>query len=274
MFGDIYRKFSKRLYGTGISKLSIVRCIHSIVLKNIEKPEFVTIFDYKLFLDRHDQDAYSVILDSETKELQLLRNIIKEGDTVIDIGANIGFYTLLFRNIVGKKGRVIAFEPEPKNFSLLRKTIDTNNFENVIAYQMAVGSKNSKVKLLLSEDAGEHQISDNGHIDVDCIRLDDYIKSADFIKLDVEGYEIEILKGMQNLLQKNIILMSEFYVKLLVNNSNPKEFFTILTENGFSFVDMRNRMKPIDESNFMKKYNEKSGATDILCTKILPHRVN
>jgi len=83
----------------------------------------------------------------------------------------------------------------------------------------------------------------------------------------VEGYEIEILKGMQNLLQKNIILMSEFYVKLLVNNSNPKEFFTILTENGFSFVDMRNRMKPIDESNFMKKYNEESGATDILCRK-------
>jgi len=171
MFGSIYRKFSKRLYGTGISKLSGVRDIHRTILKHTEKPEFIKIFDYKLFLDRHDQDAYSVILDSETKELQLLRSIIKEGDTVIDVGANIGFYTLLFRSIVGKKGRVIAFEPEPKNFSLLKKTIDTNKFENVITYQIAVGSKNSIVKLLLSEDSGQHQISNVGHIDVDCVRL-------------------------------------------------------------------------------------------------------
>lgn len=266
MFGLIYRKITKLFYGSGASKIPLVKKIHSIIVGHTA-PEFITVFGYKMFLDKSDMTGHSITLDSENEERKILKKLIREGDTVIDVGANIGFYTLFFCSLVGKTGKVISFEPEPKNFALLKKTITANKFENVSIYQKAVGSKNSKIKMMLSDDIGQHQISNSEGLEVDCIRLDDYVNSANFVKLDAEGYEIEILKGMPNLLHQKNLLMSEFYVKLLKNHSNPVEFFNILKNNGFSFSDMRNNMCPINESNFMLNYNENSGATDILCTK-------
>ena len=180
MFGSIYRKISKSFYGTGASKIPLVKNVHSSIVGHTA-PEFVTVFGYKMFLDQHDEAGHSVILDSENEEMKILKKLIHVGDTVIDIGANIGFYTLLFRSIVGKTGNVISFEPEPKNFALLKKTISVNKFENVNIYQKAVGNKNSKTKIKLSDKIGSHQISNTGDIEIDCIRLADYINSADFV---------------------------------------------------------------------------------------------
>lgn len=285
MLGKTYRKISKLFYGTGVSKIPLVKKVQDNILKHTA-PESITIFGYKMFLDESDISKLSFMLDHETERIKILKKLVKEGDTVVIVGANIGFFPLFFRSIVGKNGRIIAFEPEPKNFALLEKNIITNKFENVEIYQKAVGSKNSKTKLLLSDSMGQHCMSNTGEgieapladaadhkltnslaVDIECIRLDDYVSHADFIKLDAEGYEIEILKGMPNLLQQKITLMSEFYVKLLKNYSRPVEFFSILKKANFSFRDMRNNMHAIDESNFMLRHNENSGATDILCTK-------
>jgi FkbM family methyltransferase len=267
LFAEKYRKFTRYFYGTGASKIPLVKKVHSSILQSTV-PEFITIYGYKMFLDQSDDTtSYSLMLDFETNEKKILSKYISEGDVVVDVGACLGYYTLFFRSLVGKTGKVIAFEPDPRYFTLLQKTINANKFENVEIYQKAVGNKNSKIKLLSSDQIGQSQISDHGDIDIDCIRLDDYINSANFVKLDVEGYEIEIFKGMSNLLHQKIILMSEFYVKLLANHSNPAEFFITLAKNGFSFNDMRNNMQSIDESNFMLKYNKESGATNILCIK-------
>ena len=266
IFGSQYRKLAASLYGTGISKIPLVKNIHGAISKHTT-PEFITIFGYKMFLDKTNMEEYCVVFDSETEMTRILQKWIKKGDTVIDVGANIGFYTLLFRNLVGDTGKVIAFEPEPKNFALLKKTISVNKFENIDIYQKGVGRKNMKLKMLLSDKIGEHNISDDGDIEIDCVRLDDHFNFADFIKLDVEGYEIEVIKGMPNLLNQQLTLMSEFYLKLLIKYSDPVEFFKILKNNSFSFHDMRNNMQSIDESNYMLNYDEKSSATDILCVK-------
>jgi len=266
MFHFIYKQISRLFYGTGVSKVPGVRKIHLKITENT-KPETIDVFGYKMFLDEKDDACHSITTDDETEEMKILKKIIKKGDCVIDIGANIGFYTLFFTNLVGKTGKVIAFEPEPENFSILKKNIETNSLENVTLFQKAVGSRNELIKMKLTSSGGFHHINDTGDLEVDCIRLDDYVKNANFVKMDAEGYEIEILKGMPNLLQQDITIMSEYYFKLIRKYNKPIEFFNILSDVGFKFIDMRRKFCETNITDITKNYDKTSGATDILCVK-------
>jgi FkbM family methyltransferase len=282
MIGSIYRKIAKQLYGTGLSKISLIRNANYKILENLDVSQ-IDIFGYKMLLDKYDTNAYSLVKTSRNNELKIIKEIIKEGDTVIDVGANIGYYTLFFRSLVGDSGKIVAFEPEKNNFAILKKNVEINNFKNIELYNYALGSENKKVQMILSDKIGEHRIyneksshtSVNSNsinenpklIEVNVVKLDDYVKTADFVKFDAEGYEIEILKGMPNLLKQNITLFSDFYVKLLKKNNEPGDFFDILSENKFEFFDVRENMKKTDKIKILDKYNDKSGATDILCTK-------
>lgn len=129
---------------------------------------------------------------------------IKKGDVVLDIGANIGYYSVLASKLVGKKGKVYAFEPDPRNLKLLYKNLEVNGCQNVVVVEAALGSK--KGKLFLTQDIsnpGESSLAKGKKgkkILVDVIRLDDFvrqkrIKNVDLIKIDVEGAELEVLRG-------------------------------------------------------------------------------
>jgi len=90
---------------------------------------------------------------------KLMLSKIKAGDVVIDIGANIGYDTVLFADKVGKKGKVIAIEPDPTNFEILQKNIKENKLFNVVAVQAAVGNENKKMKIFESEENfGDHRM--------------------------------------------------------------------------------------------------------------------
>ncbi|CEG11098.1 Methyltransferase FkbM (fragment) [groundwater metagenome] len=99
----------------------------------------------------------------ENAETQLFESRIKEGDVVLDIGANIGYYTLIAAKLVGVNGKVYAFEPDPTNFSFLKKSVEINNYKNVICEQKAVSNENGKVKLFLHKFiTGAHTIVEGG----------------------------------------------------------------------------------------------------------------
>jgi FkbM family methyltransferase len=132
----------------------------------------------------------------------------RPGETVIDVGAHIGFYTVQCARLVGKTGTVIAIEPDPRNFTLLMRNIRLNRLSNVIALNLALGAINGFVSFSLCQDPGSSQVSDSGRIQVKVRRLDDVlmelkIKKIDWIKIDVEGYEMEVLKGAINTLKHN-----------------------------------------------------------------------
>jgi len=268
IFFVLYQKFSKSLYGSGLSKISIVRDSHRKLIKDL-KPDFIHVFDYKMYLDSGDQGGYSIQQDSETEELNFLKEKFgsNSGKTIVDIGANIGFYTLFFAKLVGPKGMVFAFEPEPKNFEILKKNILVNNLKNVKCFNFAVGSSNETINMSLSNEMGHHQIDLNGDLEVKCVKLDDYVKSADFIKIDAEGFEEQILKGMPNLLKQNISLMIEYYYKLLKKQTDPISVIRILLKNNFSILDMRNNLKLTTLDEIQDTYDESSGATDLFCYK-------
>lgn len=246
---SFYKKCMKKMsFGYGLSKLYPIK----IVMKKFEsnfKSDFAIVQGNKMFLDPGDSLDLSIRGVYGELDTEIVKNEIKPGDIVIDVGANIGYYTLIFAKLVGKTGKVIAFEPEPKNFEILKKNIEINNYDNVIAEQKIVSDKCGKMKLYLS-DSGivGHRIKQIENlekcIEVESIILDDYMKKLNldgkinFIKIDVEGAEHVVLKGSKKILEKNnhLKIFTEFNREEIKKyDSDPDEMLSLLINNDFHF---------------------------------------
>lgn len=164
-------------------------------------------------------DKYKYI--SDYSDIKKIKEIIGEGSIVIDAGANVGFYTRLFSKIVGNTGLVIAFEPNLKNFEILKER--TGNLKNVRIENAALSDKSGKLDLYISEDLNvDHQTYDSGEsrnkIQINAFSLDDFcemngIKKVSFIKMDLQGYDAIAFRGMEKTIKKNpkIRLCCEFW---------------------------------------------------------------
>ena len=160
----------------------------------------------------------------EPYETQLILRQAKSGDVVVDVGANIGYYTVLLANKVGVAGKVFAFEPDKTNFEILIKNIKTNNLKNVVAVNTAVGSKNgTKVLYKSEENLGDHKLyetlcpSDTSldppkanafrrageKEEVKIIKLDDFLANTkvDLMKIDTQGWEPEVIEGAKSIIK-------------------------------------------------------------------------
>lgn len=141
----------------------------------------------------------------EPEVLGAVTATVKPGMTVIDIGAHIGYYTLLFAKFVGPNGRVVAFEPLPVNFELLNRNIQLNELTHVQAFSQAVFSGNEEIILTVpddlrhSGDASVYHGRGTKQFRVPAITLDSFCNSAglrpDILKMDVEGAEYDVLIG-------------------------------------------------------------------------------
>lgn len=148
----------------------------------------------------------------EPYERRLLQSLIAPGTTVIDVGANIGLYTLLFARAAGDEGRVYAFEPEPENLRLLAHNIRTNGCTNVVIVPAAVAGRTGVATLFLSaQNRGDHRLFDPGDgrrsIPVPTVTLDEEFAGHDgpiaLVKIDIQGAEVEALSGMRVLLDRH-----------------------------------------------------------------------
>jgi FkbM family methyltransferase len=137
---------------------------------------------------------------------------LREGDTFVDVGASVGYYTLVAADAVGERGRVVAFEPAPSSCSILRRNVRLNGFENVTVEEMAVSNEPGSVKLFLAPDnKGDHRIFDGPErrpwVEVDAVTLDGHFDGArrrvDVLKVDVQGAELAVLEGASRLLDEN-----------------------------------------------------------------------
>lgn len=176
-------------------------------------------------------------------ELELLNKWIKNlehAKVIYDIGANIGNHTIYFA--LNTNAQIFAFEPMPMNFSLLEKNINDNNMESrIISYNFALGDyegiaqmefeqeKNNGTATILPSEKTEI----NGGVEVKVNILDQMdIPLPDFIKIDVEGFELNVLKGM-----KNILKMAEASLWIEVDEKNAKLIYEFLTQIGYFVSD-------------------------------------
>lgn len=148
-------------------------------------------------------------------ENDFMMNFVKEGDLFIDIGAHVGCWALKLSQFYRK---AICFEPNPMAFHALKKNVEINSLNNVVCENLAVGSENKKAQLTLYTHPShstifEHHPMENhtgpvqGVIDINVIRLDDYILESNdrisLIKIDVEGFEVEVVKGAIETIRKH-----------------------------------------------------------------------
>lgn len=147
--------------------------------------------------------------DYETPLKKLFKSLIKKGDHVLDIGANIGFHTLFFADLVGNEGLVYAFEPVEYNYESLKYNVGLNQFQNIRLKNIALGNKNENLKIVAdkySSNPGSFNLfNTNGNVAVMCHIGDEIIgeQRINLIKIDVEGYEAFVIEGLTKSIKQN-----------------------------------------------------------------------
>jgi FkbM family methyltransferase len=196
-------------------------------------------FDRALYLALHRAGLMGV------GERAVLRRLARPGMTVVDVGANLGLYSMLFARSVGPAGRVIAFEPDPDLFSLLRASCEANSIANVEAHNIALGA--SPGRMLLSRptlNSGDNHLGGaNGSalgrpLEVEVAALDALMGGLrpDLVKVDVQGWELKVLRGMESLLRETegVGIYLEVCPHLLRRaGDGPEELFDYLRSLGF-----------------------------------------
>jgi FkbM family methyltransferase len=178
--------------------------------------------------------------------------LLKLGATFIDIGGNKGDFALLAASKVGNSGKVLCFEPEPRNCQWVRKSVELNHYRNIGVFELALSDSRREAKLYLRRKSGFHTLvgpsrnseekpryaENGGVITVRTRTLDDFLSElhngkVDMIKIDVEGAEFSLLKWARRTLAQNpdVILLVELHPALGVNLA---EIYGFLSDMGFS----------------------------------------
>ena len=222
-----------------------------------------------LFIDSNDKVAVETYLNTEYEPgtTNFLKTILKKGMNVINIGANIGYFTLLAAREVGPDGKVFAFEPFPQTVELLKKNILISGFENVIIESKAVSNKTDFATLLTGGSSLHNFISKKKfpqltEIKVPTITVDEFLKhkniNIDLILIDAEGQESLIFEGMKNTLQsQNLEVIFEFNpFTLEFSDTNPNDLLDQIQKMGFLqyLIDENTSLlKPITKFELIKQ---------------------
>lgn len=136
----------------------------------------------------------------EPQATRYLNSILHKDWTVVDIGANIGYYAL---QEARKVKQVIAIEPTPQSYKTILANIVLNGYRNMETYQLAIGDREGMAGLKVSAACNWNRISDKGDMQVPMTTLDKFLngRKVDYVRMDVEGYEMSILKGMEHTLK-------------------------------------------------------------------------
>jgi hypothetical protein len=257
----VYKGIHKLLSGRGLKKYSIVKSINSSFRKNMRVTHIENVEGNQMYLSKIGGDSLqlSTLGTFEPFETQILKKEIKKGNFVVDVGASIGYYTLLFAKWTGSKGKVFSFEPSYEKFSILKKNVRMNNYKNVFLVQKYVSNKSTN------------------NFEINSISLDDFFGKYDntinLIKMDIEGAEGLAMKGMKMLLEKNkdIKILTEFHtIELRRCGIDPNDFLNNLKQLGFSLYNINEKRKILEKTSneeLLKNYPAKDFFTNIFCKR-------
>lgn len=230
----------------------------------------------KMYLIPNDAGISSELMMFKSHEpitTKLFSKELYEGMTCLDVGSNIGYYVLLESRLVGDTGRIISIEPSPTNFKYLEKNLALQNNHNVECYNFAAGDKEGKVRFFVNNKSNGCKVLREGQvhphedlgtiIEVPVRTLDNLVDELelsrlDLIRMDVEGYELHILKGMKQILKKFQPQIQLELHKRQLGIDGTKEFFEIIQELGYDvqyYIPRDLDIPIIGSINDVKKYN-------------------
>ncbi len=192
----------------------------------------------------------------ELEKRRFLRSILRPGAVFVDAGANKGDFSLLAAAAVEDKGRVIAVEPEPRNVSDLRRNLALNRYSNVEIVEAALSDRDSSATLYLGDKSGFHTLKPGqperraGELRVRTRRLDSIavelgVRRIDAVKIDVEGGEVELIRGAQSAISSNpaIVMLIDLHPHL---GADIDALEAILTSFGFRFFAMHSPQRQLE----------------------------
>ena len=261
----LFKTIKKLMAGRGLRKCRLVDRVYRSSLRILRpKGELeIKCYGHNLTVNADDRGvALPLILGSgyEDYEAEVVEAFVRPSMLVVDIGANVGVYTLLLGKLVGQDGQVFAFEPEPKNFALLRRNIEQNGYTNITPVPKAISNRRGRLRLHRDKvNLGAHSIAKANLLDatdsveVDTLTLDEFVasvpgdKSVDFIKMDVQGAEGLVVEGAEKTLKApNVAQMIEFWPYGPRNlGTDPLQFLETLCGYGFrpSLIDGQRRCR-------------------------------
>ena len=247
------KKWGLKLRNTPLGRNELLGNLLGFITVLLHNSDYVKYGPFKIKFDRRDRSITKKLIlygEYEKREIELLCSHVKHGDTVLDIGANIGLYSLFLSRAVGLNGKVIAIEPDPENVEILKINLKNNKCKNVKVLQMALGSKTEEGDLFqIDTNRGNLSLADlnktGRSIKVPINRGDEILRKLNIVpdvaKIDVEGAEPDIIKGLGFL--KPPIIQFEFVPEFFLGlNRNPKRFLNSLVSEGYvlNLIDSNN----------------------------------
>lgn len=247
--------------------------IKDIVLSDKKKIKQGSINGYQILVAVDEGVGWLIyyLKDFNKKETNYIRSIAKKDWVCFDIGANVGYFTLLFGSLC-KEGQVHAFEPQSLCYHLLLSSIELNNFKNIKVNKYALSNCNGVSEFSVSKKCESssfihtHMNPLETTIQVEVRKLDDYIREngierIDFMKIDVEGAEKLVLEGMKETLSKKglqpKILLVELYDPNFIHyNTSVSEILTFFNSYGYKpYVIPKKQLVPFAKEHFNIYYN-------------------
>lgn len=246
----VFRKIFNFLIGSGIGKIPGVFRVFIRLNSFFGQDELSVKIDGQKFYLRSDISPSVEESDIEPHVSSLFRSMLKEGMVVVDVGAAMGFYTLLAAKRIGNSGLCYSFEPDPYCFKTLVKNINVNSWNNVKPFQLALSDRNGKRRMRLfmgftsSKNIGGTYIAN-------VVTLDSFLKTTDIdiVKIDVEGAEYEVLRGMKKILELGKVK--------IICEVHPSHLLSL----GYSTTDILDILKQYNYSIYL--INEDSGLTPV-----------
>jgi len=262
---------TKVFAGRGLDKFWLIRKATDIIFSHSGKGTesiLCNVQGSKMILDTSDRVVSKTLYFTkvwEEGETTLLKSKLKEGMVFVDVGANIGYYALLGAMLVGRSGKVFAFEPDTNNYDLLSRNVDVNKYENVILIEKAVTNKVGTMELFLdTENSGNHKLwassKEQRQVSVDTISLDSFFESykckPSVIKMDIQGAEMAALQGMDKLIRTNpeLKLIIEIWGDGIRGyGDSPKELIDKLINYGFNIYLITKRGLRVVDASYLAK---------------------
>ncbi len=232
-------------------------------------------YDTDIFAGR----SYRIYGESHEDELSLIRRCTKDGDWIVDVGANIGSISVPCAMHVGEIGRVYAFEPQPKIYDLLRANIALNNLSNVVAYNKAVfdgsvdklysSAINYEEKRCFGSVDFRPEKLDDTDIEVEVVTIDSLkLSRCDYIKIDVEGSELGVLRGALQTIERCRPILQ---IEAIWNSDEITEFVHSLNYNSaisISWMYNRDNFNGVVEDCFMTDDGRSYVSKDLICAPL------
>jgi len=199
LYSDIYHYICSKSNQLLIVEDVLMR-LHSIVYKNTN-PLFVNGRKMKVHLkDPGISTELTLFRVHEPVSTQILLKSLKRGGACLEVGANMGYYTLLMSDLIGIEGRVLTVEPHPKNFKMLLTNVSMNDLRNVECFNLACSNYDGYGKMKVMPQSNWHRldVDNGGDLQVEVSKVDTLTKEferLDFMRMDVEGHESKVIEG-------------------------------------------------------------------------------